>query len=279
MKKMTLLTVILVLALALTACGSEKAPETTAAATTEAATVPVETTEPQPLTLTDWSMSASTWSSPNGATIHITATPSTYAENQKADFVVRLEGDEITSVPCEWDGTVYTASADLNAANGYCYYVVLTAGDGSSTEVAVNIPSEPVNTSFIDLEAALESYCSITLEESSFDGGKLSLTTGKAQVKVPSLANNGERISCQEAVLVLSRDGQELQKQALTLTGTDAAEVYECDLSSIVFEIPEMEEQQKVELTLTAALTNGQTLSAYGGSWICSGDTLLPAVG
>ena len=85
MKKMTVLTVVLALAVLLTACGGEKAPaETTAAAESAAVnTVPVETTAPQPLTLTSWSMHATTWSSPNGATIHISATPNYYGKVRK----------------------------------------------------------------------------------------------------------------------------------------------------------------------------------------------------
>ena len=55
MKKMTILAMILVLAIALTACGGDKAPETTAA--TVAATAPVETAPvAQPLSLTSWNM-------------------------------------------------------------------------------------------------------------------------------------------------------------------------------------------------------------------------------
>ena len=277
MKKMTILAVILVLALALTACGKEAAPETTAAATIPAETAP--TVQAQPLTLIDYALTASTWSSPNGATIHLSATPSTYAEGQKADFVVRLESDNVASIPCDWDGTVYTASADLNAANGYCYYVILTTADGTSTEVAVNTPNEPVNEAFINMEAALASYCSITLEDSTFDSSKLTLSAGNVQVQVPTITNDGEVISCQEATLVLSYNGTELSRQTLELAQTETAGLYEAALSGITFSIPDMEEEQKVELVLNVTLTNGHVLSAYGGNWIYNSEGLLPVVG
>lgn len=282
MKKMTILAVILVLAMALSACGSEKAPETTAAATTVAATTaaPAETTVPaQPLALTEWNMSASTWSSPNGATIHITATPNYYLEGQTADFVVRLESDDIAIIPCQWDGSSYTASVDLNAANGYCYYVLLTAADGTVEEVAVNTPAAPTNEAFIDIEASLESYCSVIIEESTIDGSQLTLTSGKVQVQAPVITNEGETITCQEAALVLSFNGEELSKKVLTLTQTDTAGLSEAVLDGTVFDIPELENEQKVELTLNAVLTNGQVLSAYGGNWQSSEEGLLPAVG
>lgn len=278
MKKMTILAVLLVLAIALTACAGKTAEETTAATT-----VPVETTAPQtqsqPLTLTDWNMSASTWSSPNGATIHISATPSHYADGQKANFIVRLEGDDIASIPCQWDGTSYTASADLNAANGYCYYMLLTAADGTSTEVAVNTPNEPVNESLINMEAALASYCSVTIDESDVSNQQLTLSKGKVQVQVPSIVNDGETITCQEAVLVLSYTGKELSRHVLTLSETAAAGLYEADLNGISFTVPEMEAEQKIELMLHVTLSNAHVLSAYGGNWIYSADELLPVLG
>ena len=278
MKKMTVLAIILALVLSLAACGSKEAPETTGAAET---TVSVETEAPQPLELTHWSMSASTWSSPNGATIHISATPNYHAEGQKADFLVRLEGDDIVMVPCQWDesSASYTASADLNAANGYCYYILLTAADGTSTEVAVNTPSNPVNTAFIDMEAALMSYCSIAVEESTCASNELTLTTGKVQVQVPGISNEGETITCQEVSLTLTHDGQELGKQTLTLTETESDNLYEADLSGITFPVPELENEQKLELSLTATLSNGQQLSAYGGNWVYNTEELLLVVG
>ena len=279
MKKMTILAVILALAIALTACGSEKAPETTAATAAPTTAAAEAAVSAEPLTLTDWTMSANTWSSPNGATINISASPSYYEEGQKADFVVRLESDEVALIPCQWDGTSYTASADLNAANGYCYYVVLTAADGTATEVAVNTPAEPTNEAFIDIEAALESYCSITIDDSTFESGKLTLVSGKVQVKTPLITNGTEPITCQEAVLLLSYQGEELGKQVLALTETETKGMLEAALNNITFDIPEMEEEQKVELTMNATLSNGQEISAYGANWIFNEEGLMSVLG
>ena len=278
MKKMTILAMILVLAIALTACGGDKAPETTAA--TVAATAPVETAPvAQPLSLTSWNMSASTWSSPNGATVHINATPNAYAEGQKADFVVRLESDDVTSIPCQWDGTNYTASADLNAANGYCYYVVLTAADGTVTECAVNTPAAPVNEALINMEAALASYCSVTIEESEIADNKLNLANCKVQVQAPTITNEGETISCKKAYLILSFNEEELAKVEVNLEETATAGLFEAAVSGITFDIPALENDQKVVLSVNAALSNGQALSAFGGEWVYNEEGLLPVVG
>ena len=124
MKRKNILAVIAlvaVFAFALAGCGS-KDKEPTA---NTAASVP-EMSAGQELTLTSSTLTAATWSSPNGATVNLTATPNGYAEGQSAAFIVRLEGEEAANVPCEWNGSAYTASADLNAADGYCYYVLLS---------------------------------------------------------------------------------------------------------------------------------------------------------
>lgn len=273
-----ILSVLLVCAVMLTACSKEQTPETTAA--TIAATVPAETAAPaQPLELTDWTMHASTWSSPNGATIHISAVPSYYEEGQKADFVVRLENEEIANIPCVWDGTVYGASADLNAANGYSYYVILTAADGTTTEAAVNTPADPVNEAFINMESALESYCSVYIEDSVFENGQLTLTSGNVQVKAPVITNEGETITCQEAILVLSRDGETVAQEVLALTAAESDGQFAAVLDNLIFKVPKMDDDQKIELNITVTLSNGQILSAFGGNWFYTEEAMLPVVG
>ena len=278
---LTILTVILVFALALTACGSKTAPEeTTAPSTTAAAPVTTESSAAsETLALSAWELGVSTWSSPNGATVHLTATPNAYADGQTADFVVRLEGDDVITAACQWDGTSYTADADLNAANGYCYYVILTAADGTTAEVAVNTPANPVNEALIDMEAALAAYCNLIVEESEIADKKLTLTKGSMQVQVPLITNDGETIGCQEAVLVLDCNGQLLEQPVTGLTETATAGLFEADVSGISFEIPELDAEKDIQLSLNVKLTNDQELTAFGSSWVSGDGSLLPVVG
>ena len=280
MKRTHLITLlVMILALTLCACGKANVPEGTTAAATVPTAAATEAAVATPLTLTDWSMSASTWSSPNGATVHITATPSHYAEGQSAAFLVRLESDDVINVPCEWDGTNYTASADLNAANDYCYYVVLTAADGTASEVAVNTPAAPTDESLINMEAALNSYCSVIIEESLIENNQLTLVSGYAQVQTPTLANEGAPITCQEAVLMLHLNDETLAQKTLSLTQTETSGLWEANLENTVFDIPQLEADQSIELSLQAVLSNGQTLSAFGGNWFYDEEGLMPVLG
>ena len=277
MKRLSILALVLALALMLCACGSEKTSETTVPATT----VPAETAAPAPvvLALSDWSMSATTWSSPNGATIHISATPEAYADGLIAAFEVRLNGEDISVIPCEWDGTVFTASADLNAADGYSYYVVLTAADGSTEEIAVNIASQPTVEAFVNMETALASYCSVTVEESTFEASQLTLVNGNVQVQAPTITNDNQVITCTNAELVLLFNGDTLDTEELTLTGTETAGLFEAQLQNITFDVPEMEDDQQLDLYLNVTLSNDQVLTAFVGNWFYNNQSLLPVVG
>lgn len=271
MKRKTILVLaalIAAFALMLTGCGSQGPAETTGAQT-------ADTT----LGLQSWEMSAATWSSPNGATVHISAVPNSHSDGQYAVFAVRLEGDDIQNIPCEWDGTSYTASVDLNAADGYCYYVILTTTDGEQTEIAVNTPAAPSDEALINMESALNSYCHLLVETSDSDGEKLTITGGTVQIQPPQITNNGQQITCVEAVLVLSFNGEEADRKVLTLPEPTAGGLYELSIADIRFDIPAMEDDQQLSLRLDVTLSNGQVLTDANGTWFYIGGELVSAVG
>lgn len=274
MKKMMLSLLVLVMLICMVGCGSDKTEETTTAP------APAETLAAnQPLELTGWDLTASTWSSPNGATVTLTATPNGYAEGQAASFIVRLEGEDVENIPCDWDGSRYTASADLNAADGYCYYVLLTAADGTQTEVAVNTPTAMTDEALINMSTALQSYCSLTVTASEQKGDTLTITEGSATIQLPLITNDGETIVCDKAVLVMTLNNEEVSSAELTLEDAPDAGSYTLSLAGIQFSVPEMEDDHRVELRLVVTLSNGQSMSAAGGSWIYNDGSLLLAAG
>lgn len=276
MKKnlLCLLALTLVFTLAVAGCGSDKAEETNAGAAN------VESlTADQSLTLTDWDLTATTWSSPNGATVNLTAAPNGYAEGQSAAFIVRLEGEEVENVPCEWDGSRYTASAELNGADGYCYYVLLTAADGTQSEVAVNTPTATVDEALINMATSLKSYCSLTVNDSEQNGDKLTITDGTVNIQLPLITNEGENIVCDKAVLVMTFDGNEVDTAELTVGEPADAGSYSLSIAGTQFKVPSMEDDQRVELRLDVTLSNDQALTALGGSWFYNDGNLMLAVG
>lgn len=268
------LVLVMAFALVLTACGKEEpAPTIPTIQETEPAPVAV------PLGLADFSLSSATWSSPNGATVTLTATPTGYAEGQTAVFSVRLEGADVENVPCEWNGTSYTASAELNAADGYCYYAILTAADGETLEVALNTPNAITDEALINMETALNSYCTLLVESSESADGKLTITGGTASIQPPRITNNGEAVTCTQATLVLSFNGDEIAMTSLLLPEAQQTGLYELNLAGTGFDIPAMEDDQQLSLRLDVTLSNGQTLTDANGTWIYMDGQLLSAVG
>ena len=276
-KKFLCALMALVMVIALCACGPKTAPaeETSAAQTAASSEAAV-----RELGLSDWSLSASTWSSPNGATIHLTATPTSHVQGDSAVFIVRLEGEEVTSVPCDWENDAYMASADLNAADGYCYYVSLSGEDGASAEIAVNTPADPTEENYVNMATALETYCSLTVGESTLTGDTLTIADGTAVVQAPRITDDGENIACAQAMLVLILDEEEIGSMALTMAPGEADRSYEASLANVSFTIPgELTEDQRLVLRLDAELTNGQALTVQGATWYYQDGGMATAVG
>jgi len=273
MKRKTMivfLMLIALLAMTLAGCGTGKSAEATEQAGSEAL----------PLGLSAWSMNATAWSSPNGATVNIHATPNSYAEGQSAVFSIRLEGDEIAAIPCQWDGSAYTASAELNAADGYCYYMILTAADGTGTEVGVNIPNAPTDESLINMESALDTYCHVTVTNASWEDGKLVIDEGAVGVQLPRITLETGKVSCSQASLILSYNGEDVALESLTIPEADATGLCTLDIAGTAFSVPSaMEDDHQLSMRLDVNLSNGQSLTAAGGNWYYLDGELLMAVG
>jgi len=260
---------VLVMSLVLAGCGGAKADET----------VP-QLQEGETLMLTGWTMNATAWSSPNGATVNVDAVPNGYREGQHADFCVRLEGEEIARIPCEWDGKSYRASADLNAADGYCYYIILTTVDGLETEVAINTPTAVHDDSLIHMETALNAFCEVTVTESRVEGGKLKVADGMLKIQLPWLTLDMGPVNCESAALVLLHNGQEIGRQELSAPKADESGVCTMDLSGITYALPEnLENDDQLSLRLDTKLSNGHSLMSPGGEWYYEDGQLVLSVG
>ena len=273
MKKMMICLLVLALLLSLAGCGKDSAETTAAPTAAESLSV-----EPS-LNLVDWKLTASTWSSPNGATVNLTATPNNYAEGQSAAFIVRLEGEEIENIPCQWDGSAYTAAADLNGADGYCYYVLLSDAEGNQTEIPVNTPTAMVDEALINMATALQSYCSLTVVASATEGDKLIVSEGTATIQLPLITDEGSSILCREAKLVLTFNGEEVDSVTLDVDDAPDAGTYTLSIAGTEFKVPAMEDDQQLELRLDVTLSNDQLLSAAGGSWFYNNGSLMLTVG
>ena len=264
----TIVSLILIMAMVLTGCGSKDSGKAPALKKGEA------------LELKNWSMNATAWSSPNGATVNVTAAPNGYAEGQSAQFCVRLEGEYNAKVDCQWDGSVYTASADLNGEDGYCYYMILTAADGTQSEVAINTPTDPSDDSLIHMATALNAYCEASVASSKLEGSKLTVEDGSAKIQLPFLTLDTGAVTCQKTELVLCYNGADFARQEMKNPAADESGIAAMDISGMSFEIPAgIEDDHQLSLRLDVTLSNGHMLSAPAGTWYYLDGQLLLAVG
>ena len=276
------LSALLAAAVVLSLCACGKKAETPASTESE---TPAPTTASQEnagreLSLTEVSFSVTTWSSPNGATVNLTAVPNEHAKGDSAEFVVRLDADTVASVPCEWKDNAYVASAELNGADGYGYYVVITGKDGSFAEIPVNTPEEPVDEALVNLASYLQSYCTLTLNDAALEGDNLTILSGYALVQAPRITENSDNVACAQASLVLTLDGQEIASMPLTMAPGETDRSYDSTITDMSFTIPgDLSDGQQLMLRLDAVLTNGQTLTAQGGSWTAQNGVVANAVG
>lgn len=229
--------------------------------------------------LDSWELQPTVWANGNGAAVRFTAVPASHAEGQTAALIVRLSGQEVATVDCAWDGSSYTASVDLEAADGYGYYCVLTAADGSREQLALNTPENPVDDTLVYLRTSLVAYGNLVVESWYDADGKLTVTSGYVQVQMPRIATASGAVTYSSADLVLQLNGQELARTPLDLPDGEGEGSYELVLTDVVFDMPEMADADQLELWLEVTLSTGEELLATGGSWFYSGGELLLAVG
>ena len=266
--------------LSLCACGKKAETPASTESETPAATTASQENTGRELSLTEVSFSVTTWSSPNGATVNLTAVPNEHAKGDSAEFVVRLDADTVASVPCEWKDNAYVASAELNGADGYGYYVIITGKDGSIAEIPVNTPEEPVDEALVNLASYLQSYCTLTLNDAALEGDNLTILSGYALVQAPRITENSDNVACAQASLVLTLDGQEIASMPLTMAPGETDRSYDSTITDMSFTIPgDLSDGQQLMLRLDAVLTNGQTLTAQGGSWTAQNGVVANAVG
>ena len=219
--------------------------------------------------LTDWNLVATAWEDGMGADVTVSAAPGAYEEGMEAVFSIRLNGQEIRSVPCDWDGTAFfTATAKLEAADGYSYYCILTTVDGGRQQVALSTPENPVYDIPVYLETSLSAYCNMTLDSWVADGGKLTISLAYLQAQLPRLSVSGDMPTITNARLLLVYNGEDFSELPVSLQPGEGAGAYELTLSGGDLNWPmELAEGDNLDLYLEVELSDGGVLTTMGGSW------------
>lgn len=228
--------------------------------------------------IADWTLTGTPLLQGSGAEVTLTVVPTQYQEGQMVSFRVALEGQTIASLYCDWDGTAYSCSVELDAADGYSYSLLLTEPNGTQDYRELNSPANPVDSTLVYMYSSLSAACFLSIEDWQVSENSLSITGGSAEIQLPLMTANGEAISCSGINLVLQLDGEELERKSIMVPQTTQSAL-QIPLSPTEFAIPELEEGNQLDLWLEVTLSDGQTLHHSGSSWFCYEGELMQAVG
>lgn len=228
--------------------------------------------------LRSWTLDVNPWPDSTGADVSLTATPSGYQAGVSATFLVMLNNRQIESIPCIWDGSNFTATAALNAADGYSYYFLLTTPAGTQ-QLPLTNPDFPEYTIPVYLQSSLSAYCNLVVNDWIENAGAtLVLTDAYAQVQLPRISSVGEvKINVSEMVLRLN--GSESIRIPILLSPSEVAGSFDLVLTDLQIPMPELEEADVLELFLEISLSDGRNLKAFGITWYLEEGNLTSAVG
>ena len=283
--------VVLVLAMVMAGCGSKTAdadtPEQQIAALkqeneqlrSQIDTLTRQLESLQSAILTDWSLNALASSDRTAATLTFIAVPASESEGQTLSLIVNLNGLEAESVPCTMDGSRYTATVELPAADGYSFYCLLTGPTGTMQQIPLITPDNPGDGSLINLGSSLSAYCSLFVDKWNYNDGKLTVENAYVQAQMPVISTGGDNVTPSSAALVFLHNGQELERKELTLNDGEGDGSFEATISGLSFATPKLEEDHHLDLELVITLSDGSTLSYDGCSWFVADGNLNPVMG
>ena len=229
--------------------------------------------------LTDWDLTAKAGSDRDSAVISFTAVPAVAPEGQTVSLVVMLNGFEAESVQCAPQDGTYYGTLTLPAADGYSYYCLITNPEGAQQQIPLITEDDPGDRTLIDLAASLYGYCHLMVEDWKYEDDTLTVNSGYFQAMLPMLSQDGSAVTAQKAQLVLMHNGQEVDRQDLTLTAGEAAGTFEAPISTVTFATPALEDDHQLDLVLEITLSAGGPLTNNSCSWYYIDGGLTMVVG
>lgn len=227
--------------------------------------------------LKDWELTAASWADSTGADVTLTAVPSEYQPGMGATLLVMLGDRQAASVPCVWDGNVFKGTANLNAADGYSYFCLLSGPNGVQ-QLSLMTPDSENAGILVYLQSALSSYCNLLINDWVEQSGTSVILTGAyAQVQLPQI--QGQELTFVTQELVLRLNGQVSAKVPIVLSPSEVAGSYEVIINNLHLPMPELDDSDNLELYLEITLSDGRHLQAFGIGWYLENGKLSSSVG
>ena len=228
-------------------------------------------------TLKDWSLEAMPWADSTGADVTFRAVPSDFRPGVSATLLIMLDGKQVSSTPCIWDGTAFTATAPVDAADGYSYYCLLDS-PGGIQQLTLATPDSPDTGIAVYLQSGMHTFCNLVITDWTEAPGSLVLSSAYAQVQLPQVSAKGSvQISTTE--LVLRLNGEICTQVPITLNPSEVSGSFDSTLTDLELTMPNIGYSDSLELYLEVVLSDGRHLQAFGISWYRENGKLQSAVG
>jgi len=219
------------------------------------------------MALASWDLEPKVWRDGAGADITLTAVPKYYEKGMEAQLHVCL-GQEVTAVPCKWNGKAFTATAEVAAADGYSYLLIM-----GGEEILLAGPENPSAYIPVYLLSSLSYNCTFMVTDWTADGQELTLENAHVQVNLPQLSADGDA-KIRSAALVMRLGTEEVLRKELKLAQGEGEGSFEVDLQKYDLTLPAMEEGDQVDLWVEVILSDGQELLSAPSGWYLDGGKL-----
>ncbi len=230
------------------------------------------------MSLQSWDITARPSEDGALADVAFSAVPDGLLEGQSITFEVVQDGQVGVSLPCLFDGTTFTANAQLEPKNGYSFYCVLSDGSNSYKREALMDPANAALTTLMNLADAMNTYCNMVVDDYSAADGKLNLKLNLS-AKLPEFVSKEAPAAVESAKLIFTMGEEELETKDVTFEAGEKG-MLEAVMDDCSLTIPEkMEKDAQLTLTLKVKLTNGQELGSVSASWFMQDDALVMVTG
>lgn len=125
--------------------------------------------------------------------------------------------------------------------------------------------------------AISDAYCNLLVESFREEGVNLILDKGYVQLHMPQATT--DCLTVRRAELVLMMDGSEMYQQDITLQEGEGEGGYETVLKNISLPLPEMTEENQLDLVVEVTFSDGQSLRSPSASWYVEDGQLLLVAG
>ena len=125
--------------------------------------------------------------------------------------------------------------------------------------------------------AISDAYCNLLVESFREEGVNLILDKGYVQLHMPQAT--ADCLTVRRAELVLMMDGSEMYQQDITLQEGEGEGGYETVLKNVSLPLPEMTEENQLDLVVEVTFSDGQSLRSPSASWYVEDGQLLLVAG